>query len=237
MHEAVDSPVMSKRQYGQFCGLVRAVELVGERWALLIVRDLLVAPKRYTDLKRGLPRIPTNVLSTRLKELEQAGLVERRVLPRPDGSVVYALTEYGADLEDVVLALGRWGARSLGDPGPDEIVTPDSMVMALRSTFRPAQACDQPDTRFELRLGDVVVHARVAGGELETGVGASADPDLVIESGPAIRALLAGEIDPQDALDDGLVAVTGPEDLLVTFTRLFRIEGARPRCAADVQAD
>ncbi|OLT46342.1 HxlR family transcriptional regulator [Saccharomonospora sp. CUA-673] len=216
---------MGKRQYGQFCGLVRAVELVGERWALLIVRDLLVSPKRYTDLKRGLPRIPTNVLSTRLKELEAAGIVERRLLPRPDGSVVYELTEYGADLEDVVLALGRWGARSLGDPRPDEIVTPDSMVIALRSAFRAGAAATESDVRFELRLGDVVVHAHVAAGVLTAGVGAApeAEPDLVIESGPAIRAVLAGEVDAGTALDEGLVAVTGPKELLAVFTRLFRL--------------
>src|SRR5688572_3869489 len=104
---------MGKRAYGQFCGVARAVEMVGERWAMLIVRDLLVSPKRYTDLREGLPRIPTNILSVRLKELEDAGVVRRRVLPRPSGSVVYALTDYGTELEDIVLALGRWGAKSL----------------------------------------------------------------------------------------------------------------------------
>src|SRR5687768_11248838 len=104
---------MTTKTYGQYCGVARALELVGERWALLIIRDLLVGPKRYTDLRAGLPKIPTNVLATRLKELEQAALVVRRVQPRPSGAIVYELTEYGADLEEVVLALGRWGARSL----------------------------------------------------------------------------------------------------------------------------
>src|ERR671931_2934804 len=95
-----------RRAYGQYCGLARAVEVVGERWALLIVRDLLVGPKRFTDLRRGLPRIPTNVLAERLRELEDAGVVRRRVLPRPAGSVVYELTDYGSELEDVVMRLG-----------------------------------------------------------------------------------------------------------------------------------
>src|ERR671936_950820 len=112
-----------RRSYGQFCGLARAVEVVGERWALLIVRDLLVGPKRFTDLRRGLPRIPTNVLAERLRELEYAGVVRRRLLPRPAGSVVYELTPYGQELEEAVLPLGRWGARALGEPRPDEIVT------------------------------------------------------------------------------------------------------------------
>src|SRR5438105_14626994 len=104
---------VAARTYGQFCGLARALELVGERWALLIVRDLLVGPKRFTDLRRGLPRIPTNVLSTRLKELEHNGIVRRRLLPRPASGVVYELTEHGRELEDIVLRLGLWGAATL----------------------------------------------------------------------------------------------------------------------------
>src|SRR6266508_2398186 len=131
---------MTKRHYGQFCGLAHALELVGERWALLIVRDLVPGPKRFTDLRRGLLRIPTNILSARLKELEGDGIVHRRVLPRPDGSVVYELTDYGTELEDVVLRLGLWGARSLCQPRPEDVVTPDSDTMPLPSPSRPAPA-------------------------------------------------------------------------------------------------
>src|SRR5690242_14319266 len=131
---------VAPRTYGQFCGLARALELVGERWALLIVRDLLVGPRRFTDLRQGLPRIPTNVLSERLKALEQSGIVQRRVLPRPAASIVYELTAYGQQLDDVVMRLGLWGAQSLGQARDGEILTPDSMVMALRSTFRPDAA-------------------------------------------------------------------------------------------------
>ncbi|MFC4004561.1 winged helix-turn-helix transcriptional regulator [Prauserella oleivorans] len=213
---------MSKRQYGQFCGLARAVDLVGERWALLIVRDLLVSPKRFTDLKRGLPRIPTNVLSARLKELEAGGVVERRVRPRPDGSVVYELTDYGRDLEDIVLAFGRWGARSLGEPGPDDILTSDAFVMALRATFHADEARDVA-VGYEIRLGDVVVGARVHHGTLDANPGELADADLVIETGPAIRSLLAGEMTAAEALDSGAVAVKGEAALLETFTRIFRL--------------
>src|SRR5437879_13347570 len=101
---------VAPRSYGQFCGIARALELVAERWALLIVRDLLVGPRRFTDLRQGLPRIPTNVLSDRLKELEQSGIVRRRVLPRPAASIVYELTEYGSQLDDVLRPLGLWGA-------------------------------------------------------------------------------------------------------------------------------
>jgi DNA-binding HxlR family transcriptional regulator len=213
---------MSRREYGQFCGLARALEIVGERWALLIVRDLLVGPKRYTDLRRGLPRIPTNILAARLKELEQAGVVQRRLLPRPAGSIVYMLTDYGRDLEDAVLHLGRWGARSLGEPRPDEIVTPDSLVTALRTTFRP-EAADGLDAGYELWVGDTVVHARVRDGAVEVAAGGLPGADLVIETGPVIKALMAAEISPAEAIANGSVRLTGDPRLLTRFARVFRI--------------
>lgn len=213
---------MSRRAYGQYCGLARAVELIGERWALLIVRDLLVGPKRFTDLRRGLPRIPSNILAVRLKDLEDAGVVHRRLLPRPGGSVVYELTEYGAQLEEAVIALGRWGAKSLGEPGPDEIITVDSMIMALRSTFRPETA-DGWRASFELRMGEVVVNARIADGRVEVGPGPLPQADLVIEAGPAIRALMAAEITPSEAVETGSVRLTGDAQLLERFARTFRI--------------
>ena len=103
---------MAGRTYGQYCGFARALEVVGERWALLIIRDLTVGPRRFTDLRRGLPGIPTNILAARLKELELAGVVRRRVLPRPAASVVYELTEYGAELEEVVSSSSAGGERN-----------------------------------------------------------------------------------------------------------------------------
>src|ERR1700761_9243331 len=106
---------MTRRDYGQYCGLARALELVGERWTLLIIRELLARPSRYTDLLDDLPGIPTNVLSTRLKELEEAGIVERRIAPAPQRGVVYALTADGQGLEAAVLALGRWGVGRLAE--------------------------------------------------------------------------------------------------------------------------
>src|SRR5262245_44522021 len=149
---------MPGRTYAQYCGLAYALDLVGERWALLIVRDLLMAPKRFTDLQRGLPGIPTNVLSARLKELEEDGIVLRRVLPRPATGVAYDLTEYGRGLEDVVLRLGLWGARSLGEPRPGDVVTPAALVVALRASFRP-EAARGLRAGYEVHVGDAVVHA------------------------------------------------------------------------------
>ena len=213
---------MARRRYGQFCGLVRALEIVGERWALLIVRDLLVEPKRFTDLKNGLPGIPTNVLSARLKELEAAGIVERWAMPSPDRSVVYRLTEYGRGLDEAVLALGRWGAESLTEPQEGDVVTPESMVMAMRSTFQPERAQGR-NVIYELRLGEVVVSVRVVDGSLEATAGGAADTDLVIESGPAIKALMAGDITPDEAIDTGAVRITGDPELLDWFSEMFRI--------------
>ena len=109
---------MAARSYGQYCGVTTAVELVTERWALLIIRDLLVGPRRYTDLKQGLPKIPTNILSARLKELQEGGVIRR--IPLARCGLVYELTEYGRELEPIVLALGRWGFRSMGEPKDDD---------------------------------------------------------------------------------------------------------------------
>ncbi|MEU3272456.1 winged helix-turn-helix transcriptional regulator [Saccharomonospora sp. NPDC006951] len=213
---------MAKRNYGQFCGLAHAADLVGERWALLIVRDLLVSAKRFTDLRRGLPRIPTNVLSARLKQLEADGVVERRVLPRPEGSVVYSLTDYGRDLEPIVHALGRWGARSMGEPKPDDIVTPDSLVIAMRSTFQPDVAAALTAS-WELRAGPAVIHVKIDKGELTTDVGELPDADLTIETGPAIKALMAGELTADQAIEAGHVRLEGNPALLTTFAQCFRI--------------
>src|SRR3954453_5510820 len=102
----------SRRKYDQGCGSARALELVGDRWALLVVRELLLGPKRFTDLRDGLPGIGPNVLSQRLKELEEIGVLRREQLPPPAASTVYELTEWGHELEEILVRLGRWGARS-----------------------------------------------------------------------------------------------------------------------------
>jgi DNA-binding HxlR family transcriptional regulator len=211
------------RAYGQYCGFARALEVVGERWALLVVRDLLVGPKRFTDLLRGLPGIPSNVLTARLKELENAGVVRRRVLPLPARAVVYELTAYGLELEAVVVELGRWGAKNLGDPRPDETITVDSLVTALRTTFHPAAARGLR-AGYELRVGEIVLHARVARGRVAVAEGPLPGADLTIDAGPGIRALMAGEVSPTDAVENGIVRITGKAELLTRFAQIFRID-------------
>ena len=213
---------VAQRVYGQYCGFARALETIGERWALMIVRDLMVGPKRFSDLQRGLVGIPSNILTARLKEMEQSGIVRRRLLPRPAGSVVYELTSDGLELESAVYALGRWGAKRLGDPRDYETVTPDSLVMALRTTFQP-KAAKGVNVSYEFRAGDVVWYAKVKGGKLEAEPGPLPDADAVIEGGPILRPLMAREITPGEALKSGAVKVRGRKELLDLFVELFRI--------------
>jgi DNA-binding HxlR family transcriptional regulator len=204
------------RNYGEYCGLAHALELVGERWGMLVIRELLTGPKRFTDLSRGLHRIPSNVLSARLKELEQHGVVERRILPRPSGSVVYALTDYGRELDEVLIKLAGWGARSAGEPREGDAVSVTALVLGLRGIFRPESAGDLEAT-YELRIGDIVAHARVAGGELEVSEGPAADPDLTIEADTSLRRVLTGG-------HSDTIALTGDPALFERFAEIFRIE-------------
>lgn len=214
---------MKTRTYGQYCGLAYALELVGERWALLLVRDLLLGPKRFTELQRGLPRIPTNVLSARLKELEESGVVRRRILPRPATGIGYELTDYGRELEDVVLRLGLWGARAMGEPRAGDTFSADSAVLALRALFRP-EAVRKLRATYELRVGDVVVGARIDKGTLTVEHGPLGDPDLVLETEEPIRPLLTGELEPPDAIESGRVRITGDPELLDRFVEAFHID-------------
>ena len=131
---------MSKRSYNQYCAVARALDIVGERWTLLVVRELLTGPKRFKDLLEGLPGIGTNLLAARLKDLEGYGVVHRTTLPPPAGSKVYELTELGSSLELVVAALGRWGLEFLGAPDQEDDVRPVWAVVAVRSAVKQEAA-------------------------------------------------------------------------------------------------
>ena len=223
---------MAARSYGQYCGVTTAVELVTERWALLIIRDLLVGPRRYTDLKQGLPKIPTNILSARLKELQESGVIRR--IPLARCGLVYELTEYGRELEPIVLELGRWGFRSMGEPKDDEIVTPDSLTMALRTAFRPEVASGPLD--FQIQVGAVELRARINDEELKVvqiappappvgGSLPSGEPELRFATGPGIRHLIGGTLTPAQAVRQDVVTILkGNLKLLTRFTERFRID-------------
>ncbi|MFF0778330.1 winged helix-turn-helix transcriptional regulator [Streptomyces sp. NPDC003720] len=214
---------MATREYGQFCGLARAMEVLGERWAVLIVRNLLSGPQRYTDLRNGLPAIPTNILSTRLKQLEESGLAIRRALPHPERAVVYELTDCGRDLEPALIALGRWGARTMTEPRPGEVITAESVAMSFRTAYRP-EAAQGATVGFEVRLGEFTINLQITGGVLTVGLGAHPAPDLVVErlSGHPVRELMSGSKAPDEVLSDGSVRVEGDPVLLRRFAELFR---------------
>lgn len=211
---------MAARDYGQYCGVTRALELVGERWALLIVRDLLVGPRRYGELAAGLPRIPSNILAARLKELQEAGILRRAPRSRV---IVYELTPYGRELEPIVLALGAWGFKAMGEPREEQIITPDSMTMALRTAFRPDVAAALPATSYGARFGPTELLVRVDGPALDV-VRGEGPVDLAFAAGPGIRRLISGELLPGLAIETGVVEVLhGPADLLGRFASTFHL--------------
>jgi len=211
---------MAGRDYGQYDGVTRALELVGERWALLIVRDLLVGPRRYGELAAGLPRIPSNVLAARLKELQEAGVIRRAPRSRV---IVYELTPYGRELEPLVLGLGAWGFKALGDPREEQVVTPDAMTIALRTAFRAQIAASLPATAYAARLGPAELLIRVDGPELDVRRG-DGPVDLAFAAGPGIRRLISGELAPRLAIESGVVEVLrGPGELLGRFADTFHL--------------
>ena len=164
------------------CGIAHASDLLGQRWALLVVRELLLGPKRFTDLRAGIPDISPNVLGQRLRELEESGIVRRRKLGPPAAVQVYELTEWGGELEPAVLALGAWASRSSGFP-LDAKMGPDSLVLALKTAFDPGKA-DGLEGAYELRLGQIPFAISVKGGAFEAVRGEAESPDAVIRSDP-----------------------------------------------------
>ncbi|WP_331739238.1 winged helix-turn-helix transcriptional regulator (plasmid) [Streptomyces sp. NBC_00637] len=215
---------MTVKEYGQFCGLARAMEMVGERWTLLIVRDLLVGPKRYTDLRNGLPNIPTNMLATRLKQLEAHGVVARRALPHPDRGVVYELTDYGRELQPAVIALGRWGAQTMTEPRTGEIATTDSRALSFHTAFHPEATCGAA-IGYEVRMSDATFSLSIEAGRLTVETGSHPDPDLVIEgqAGRPVLDIMRGSLAPADAVAEGRVRIEGPPALLDRFVEIFHL--------------
>ncbi|HET8863822.1 MAG TPA: winged helix-turn-helix transcriptional regulator [Solirubrobacterales bacterium] len=211
---------MGKRSYGDACRFASALDLVGERWALLVVRELLLGPKRFTDLRRGLPRASPNILSERLRELEQGGVVHRRKLPPPASVQVYELTEWGRGLEPVVTQLGAWGARSPNPPEHREI-GPDSIVLALRSLF-DRDVAEGLEASYELRLDGEPFAVKVVDGELDLGRRSVDSPALTIETDPAtLAALLTGQLPLEDAMSSGAASIEGSKQEARHFLSLF----------------
>ena len=209
------------RTYGDGCAIAQALDLVGERWALLVVRELLLGPKRYTDLRRGLPNASPNVLSQRLAELERAGVLRRRKLPPPAGSRVYELTEWGRELDQTVISLGHWAARSPSGLSSDAPVGADSMILALRSRF-DADAAHGLRARYELRLGEDRFRVEVADDEIEVARGSADQADATIDTDPdTLAAVLWGDRPLADAQRSGTLTIKGNSGVVERFLRLF----------------
>jgi DNA-binding HxlR family transcriptional regulator len=209
------------RKYGQGCGTAYALDLVGDRWALLVVRELVFGPKRFTDLRAGLPGIGPNVLSQRLKELEEVGVLRRRVLPPPASVPVYELTEWGAELEEILVQLGRWGARSPDMPEEAE-TQPEWLVLGLRALYDPEG--EPPATLYELRFGDdEVFWAHADNGSVRVGRGSAPDPDAVLTAEvDTIAMLIRRRLTPAAALKSGALKLEGDRAALDRFPSLFR---------------
>ena len=209
------------RSYAQLCGIATALDVIGDRWAPLIVRDLLLGPLRFGDLAEGLPGIGTNTLTARLKHLEAAEVVERRLLPLPDRGTVYELTGYGRELEPILLALGRWGTRSMGRV-PGEVVTRSRWLVAAMLAFHDSSRRVARSTTWELRLSDGVFTVAAAGTSLTVAAGAPERADLVITASDAdLHALLTRQLTPADAVASGAVTLDGDAKALSRLVELF----------------
>jgi DNA-binding HxlR family transcriptional regulator len=213
------------RSYGQFCGLAKGLDVVGDRWTLLIVRELLIrGPARYSDLRTGLPGIPTNLLADRLRDLEEAELLRRELSVGPGSVPVYALPPRGEALEPVIAALGRWAAPLLRAPEKGDVFLPHWLVLPAR-LYLEDRSPDKPPVRLEVRDGDERVTIEAVNGRVTARLGAAEHPDaMIIGPTPLAWQLLIGRIDVAAARKAGL-AIEGKAGVLKRF-------GVRPPEAA-----
>jgi DNA-binding HxlR family transcriptional regulator len=207
------------RSYGQYCTIARALDVVGERWTLLIMRELLLQGScRFTDLKNGLPGIATNLLSGRLKDLEDDGLITRADAPPPVATTLYSLTDEGRSLEPVLRALGDWGRHLMAVEHPGDAFQPHWLANAAASFVVDADPQAEPAT-IQLVAGDRFAFIEVGGGEVRSSVGRAASPLLTLEGPPRlVLGLLAGMIDVEQAIGSGLT-LAGNLDVLDRLRR------------------
>lgn len=214
------SETRPRRHYEDACAAAHALDLVGERWALLVMRELMLGPKRFRDLRESLPGISANVLTQRLEGLEAAGVLLRRKLPPPTGAQVYELTEWGYESEPIFQALGRWAARS---PSHDPTLpfSATSLFLSLRTMLDPARAVGI-DARIGFRIGDETFHARLADGRIEIARGALDNTDLVlVGTAPVLAAAIYGGQSLKALEGAGALRIEGDRALAERFVGLF----------------
>lgn len=210
--------IMKSRNYNQYCGLAYALEIVGERWTLLVIRELFAGPRRFKDLLNGLPGISTNLLAERLKNLEQQGMIRRRTLPAPAGSTVYEVTPLGQALEKSLVELGRWGSQFV-PPSMDgvTVLRLGSYALTFKTFFRP-EAAQAINETYELRIDDEVLQVHIENGTIDVEQGKSRKADIVFHTDvPTILGLMQGLIQPDEALSMGSIRVDGDPSALERF--------------------
>ena len=216
------------RSYAQLCGIATAFDVIGDRWAALIVRDLLLGSLRFGELAEGLPGIGTNTLAARLKDLEGSGVVRRQLLPLPDRGTVYELTRYGRELEPILMGLGRWGTRSMGRLSPD-VASRSRWLVAAMLAFHDEERRVARPTTWELRLTDGAFTVRAKGTDLTVAAGAPDDADLVITTGDEqLHRLLTHRLAPSEAVATGAVSVEGDVSELPRLLGLFSFPSLDP---------
>lgn len=213
----------TRRSYTQHCGIARALNIVGERWTLLLVRELLAGPKRFKDLLDGLDGISPNLLAQRLKELEADGLLRRAVLPPPAGVAVYELTAVGQGLESVLIALGRWGFQWLSEPCGTDAFNPAWLALALKILFEPERARDIHET-YEFRVNGHCVHAIVDNSQIETHQGSARWAACVfITDADTFMSIGARQMTVDEALELGRARVAGDADAWQRCAAIFPV--------------
>ena len=210
----------ARRRYEDACGTAHALELIGERWALLVVRELMLGPKRFSDIRADLPGISANVLTQRLEGLEASGLVMKRKLPPPASVQVYELTEWGYEAEPFIQNMGRWATRSpLHDPSRPLSAT--SLMLSFRTMFDPGRAGDLT-AAVGFRLGDETFLVSIEGGRLTAERGDPAEALVVFTgSAPAVAGVVYGGV-PIAAMEaEGALTLEGDRKLAARFATLF----------------
>ena len=213
-----ERPAEPKRGYDDACGTAHALELIGERWALLVLRELMLGPRRFSGLKADLPGISANTLAQRLGELEQSGLVVRMRLPPPASVQVYEATEWGLEAEPIVQALGRWAARSPRHD-PTLPISGVSILLSFRTMIDRSAACDM-DARIGFRFGEAGFVARLQGGEIDVARGDPVGCEVIFSGEPTALAAVVYGGAPLDS-----ILVEGDVALARRFTTLFPLPG------------
>jgi DNA-binding HxlR family transcriptional regulator len=224
----VSSDAATTRGYAQLCGIATALDVIGDRWTPLVLRDLLLGPLRFGDLAEGLPGIGTNTLAGRLKHLEASGVVQRRLLPLPGRGTVYELTTYGRELEPILLALGRWGTKSMGRLSSDIATRSRWLVAAMLAFHDESQRIATPTT-WELRLTDGAFRVHAEGTSLAVTAGAPEGADLVITTEDEhLHQLLTRRLTPAEAVATGAVTLDGDASALPSLVELFGFPTLEP---------